>query len=320
MTDWISIAAGLVILTLGAELLIRGATALARRFGLSELLIGLTLVGFGTSTPELVSSVQASLLGAAGVAVGNVVGSNIANILLILALSALLAPIPSDARAFRRDAPTLAFATVLAALVALTGSYGRLAGAGFLLTLAAYIALAYVTERAAPDSPETQRHKEEAAALPTGPRSLLLDIVMAGAGLGLLMVGAKLLVAGAIAIAGALGVSDAIIGLSVVAIGTSLPELATSIMAALRGRSALALGNVVGSNIYNLLGILGVTALVAPVAVPAQIMRVDMWVMLAATAAMIFFTMTRNRIERWEGGALLAGYAAYVGWLIASAG
>lgn len=314
--DWLSVVAGLVILTLGADFLIRGATAIARRFGLSELLIGLTLVGFGTSTPELVSSVQAALLGSPGVAVGNVVGSNIANILLILGISALIAPIAIEPKSMRRDAIALSIATLLAVAVAMTGGYNRPAGAGFLAALVAYLALAYFAERAAPASPETRRREAEAASLPQGPRPLLLDFLFCAAGLALLIGGAKLLVTGAISLAQDLGVSETIIGLTIVAVGTSLPELVTSALAAFRGKSALALGNVVGSNIYNILGILGATALVRPVAAPAEIVAFDNWVMVAATALMIWFAHTRHRIERWEGGLLVAGYAAYIGWLI----
>lgn len=317
--DWLSLAAGLVILTLGADLLIRGATAIARRFGLSELLIGLTLVGFGTSTPELVSSIQAALLNSPGVAVGNVVGSNIANILLILGISALIAPIAIEPTSMRRDAIALSIATLLAIAVAMTGGYGRPAGIGFLAALAAYLMLAYFAERAAPASAESLRREAEAESLPQGPQPLFLDFVFCGAGLALLVGGAKLLVTGAINIAQDLGVSETIIGLTIVAVGTSLPELVTSALAAFRGKSALALGNVVGSNIYNILGILGATALVRPVAAPPEIVAFDNWVMLAATALMIWFAHTRHRIERWEGGLLLAAYVVYVGWLVVHA-
>jgi cation:H+ antiporter len=318
--DWLSIVAGLVILTVGADFLIRSATAIARRFGLSELLIGLTLVGFGTSTPELVSSVQAALLGSPGVAVGNVVGSNIANILLILGISAVIAPIAIEPKSMRRDAIALSIATLLAVAVSMTGGFNRLAGAGFLAAITVYLALAYFSERAAPTSPETIRRKAEAASLPQGPRPLFLELLLGGAGLALLVAGARLLVTGAINVAQLLGISETVIGLTIVAIGTSLPELVTSALSALRGKSALALGNIVGSNIYNILGILGATALVRPVAAPAEIVAFDNWVMVAATALMIYFAHTRHRIERWEGGFLVAGYAAYLVWLVAHAG
>lgn len=283
------------------------------------MLIGLTLVGFGTSTPELVSSIQAALAGSPGIAVGNVVGSNMANILLILGLSALLAPIAVEPKSFRRDAPALMVATLAAIAVAATGHIGRIAGLAFLVALSAYIVFAYRTERRAPAAPETARHEAEAAALPATARSAFGALTQALAGLVLLIAGAKVLVSGAMIIAADLGVSETVIGLTVVAVGTSLPELAASLAAALRGKSDLALGNVVGSNLYNILGILGATALVSPVEVPARIVRVDNWVMLAATAALIVFARTLHKVERWEGALLFAGYVIYLGWLIVSA-
>lgn len=314
----IFITAGLIILTFGADLLVRGASALARRFGLSELLIGLTLVGFGTSTPELVSSIEAARTGASGIALGNVVGSNIANILLILGLSALIAPIAVEPKSFRRDAPVLALATLAAISIAFTGEFGRIAGAVFVASLAAYIAFAYRTERAAPAAPETIRHEEEAAALPSAPEKMIFSIGFVVIGLVLLIAGAKMLVTGAVTIAGNLGVSETVIGLTVVAIGTSLPELMTSTLAALRGKSGLALGNVVGSNLYNILGILGVTALIGPLPVDPAILRIDIWVMFAATAALIVFARTSHRVNRTEGLVLVLGYVIYLGWLVYS--
>ncbi|MEO1253050.1 MAG: calcium/sodium antiporter [Pseudomonadota bacterium] len=312
MIAWLTVAVALAVLTLGAELLVRGASAIARRAGLSELLIGLTLVGFGTSTPELVTSIEAAMRGAPGIALGNVVGSNIANILLILGLSAALAPIAVEPGAFRRDAPALAFATIACIAAALAGSFGRTIGAAFLLGLAAYLYIAYRTERRAPEAAETKRHEAEAAALPSAESGIAIAMGLSLSGLALLMVGAKLLVGAAVEIATGFGVSEAIIGLTIVAVGTSLPELAASLAAARRGKSALALGNVVGSNIYNILGILGATALTAPFAAPARILVVDIWVMLAATAALIVFAISGRRLSRLEGGILVAGYAAYL--------
>lgn len=311
MSDWMLVAAGLALLAVGAEVLIRGATEIARRFGLSELLIGLTLVGFGTSAPELVASIQAALKGSAGIAVGNVVGSNIANSLLILGGSALIAPIIVDPKAFRRDGATVLFATLLAVAVAMTIGFTRLAGAIFLGGLVAYVLSAYFGERRSAQ-PEAERHAAAGAAAPHGPESVLLDLVLAAVGLGLLIAGARFLVDGSIGIATALGVSDTIIGLTIVAVGTSLPELVTSFLAAMRGRSALALGNVIGSNIYNLLGILGATALLRPLTASPQIVAYDNWVMLAATIAMIVFARSNGRITRLEGGVLVLGYVAYL--------
>jgi cation:H+ antiporter len=309
---WFYIVAGLVLLTIGAEGLIRGASSLARRFGLSELLIGVTLVGFGTSTPELVSSVGAALAGSPGVAVGNVVGSNIANILLILGLAALIAPITVGAAGFRRDALVLAVATLAAIGVSFSGEFGRIAGGVFLVALIGYLVWAYLTEKRAVEAHLLDVPHEK-------PRPLAPSIVFTVGGLALLIVGAKLLVTGAIGVATALNVSEALIGLTVVAVGTSLPELVTSVMASLRGKSDLALGNIVGSNIYNIFGILGVTALIHPVAAPEEIVRFDNWVMLAATAALILFALTRNRIERWEGALLSVSYVAYIAYLATTA-
>ena len=318
MPDWMLIGSGLVLLAIGAEVLIRGATEIARRFGLSELLIGLTLVGFGTSTPELVSSIQAALKGSAGIAVGNVVGSKVAKVLLILGGAALIAPIAVDPKAFRRDGAAVLFATLLAIAVAMTIGFTRLAGVIFLGGLAAYVLSAYLSERNSAQ-PEAERHAAAGAAAPHGPKSVVLDLVLAVAGLGLLIVGARFLVDGSISIASALGVSETVIGLTVVAVGTSLPELVTSYLAALRGKSALALGNVIGSNIYNLLGILGATALVRPLDAAPQILAFDNWVMLAATIAMIVFARSNGRIGRLEGGVLVLGYAVYLVSLVVAA-
>lgn len=318
MSDWGLIAAGLVLLAVGAEVLIRGATEIARRFGLSELLIGLTLVGFGTSTPELVSSVQAALKGSPGIAVGNVVGSNIANVLLILGVSALIAPITVEPKAFRRDGATVLLATLVAIAAAMTIGFTRLTGGVFLFCLAAYILSAYLSERKS-SHPEAERHAAAGAAAAHGPKSVILDLVLAAVGLALLIFGARLLVNSSISIATTLGVSETIIGLTIVAVGTSLPELVTSVLAAARGKSALALGNVVGSNIYNILGILGATALVKPLSAAPQIVAFDNWVMLAATLAMIAFARSSGRITRLEGGVLLLGYVVYILCLVFAA-
>ncbi|MEQ1931458.1 MAG: calcium/sodium antiporter [Parvularculaceae bacterium] len=320
MNDWLMIGAGLVVLAVGAEVLIRGATEIARRLGLSELLIGLTLVGFGTSTPELVSSIEAALKGSAGIAVGNVVGSNIVNILLILGLSAVIAPILVEPKSFRRDSIAVVGATLLAIGVSMTTGFTRLAGVIFLAGLLAYIALAYLTERRAPDHPETARHEAAGARLPGGPKSIFVDLAMAVVGLAILMVGARFLVNGSISVAASMGVSETLIGLTIVAVGTSLPELVTSLLAAMRGKSALALGNVVGSNIYNILGILGATALIHPLSAPPQIVRFDNWVMLAATLVMVYFARSGGRITRLEGGVMMLAYGVYVLWLALNAG
>lgn len=308
---WFFIVAGLMLLTLGAEMLIRGASGLARRLGLSELLIGLTLVGFGTSSPELVASVNAALAGSPGLAIGNVVGSNIANILLILGLSALIAPIAVGARGFRRDALTLAAATLLIIGISMVSEFDRYIGAGLLIALTAYLGWTYFSEQ------KLERATTEAVAAKQG--SVVIEIALAGIGLAFLALGAKLLVSGSIGVAVAFGVSEALIGLTIVALGTSAPELVTSVMASIRGKSDLALGNIIGSNIFNLLGILGVTALVQPLSTPDAIIQFDNWVMFVATAALILFGITKNKIERWEGGVLTTSYVAYITYLVMNA-
>lgn len=315
MTTCLMLLAGLGLLILGGDLLVRGAVAAARGLGVSPLLIGLTLVGFGTSTPELVTSVQAALAGSPGVAVGNVVGSNIANVLLILGLAALIRPVTAEPRAFRRDGAVLAAATAIALGILLWGELGRPAGAVLTALLAGYIWLAHRLERGAAPAPVPPARAEAAAPRP----GLLRPAATAAAGLALTILGAGWLVDAAITLAQGLGVSDALIGLTLVAVGTSLPELTVTVTAALRGQGAVAFGNIVGSNICNILGILGVTALVRPIAVPPEIAAVDGWVMAAATLALIAAAATGGRVDRAEGAALLAAYAAYLAWLALTA-
>jgi len=305
------IAGGLVLLGAGGETLVRGSVGAARALGVSPLLIGLTLVGFGTSTPELVTSLQAASVGSPGIAVGNVVGSNIANVLLILGVAALIRPVVFHPAAFRRDGPMLALATLAAAGAVL---YGRLTppmGWLFLAGLAAYVVVGWLQERRAPPGDaEAGRIGDQAeAALPSRPR-VLPGLLMAVGGIVLTVLGARLLVEGAIEVARASGMPETLIGLTIVAVGTSLPELVTSAMAALRGRSDLAFGNVVGSNIYNAIGILGITAVVRPIEAPPELARFDVWIMLAAAALVL---AQRNlRLGRREGLVLVVCYALYV--------
>ena len=316
MADIFFIAAGLVALALGGEALVRGAVALAGRAGVSPMVIGLTLVGFGTSTPELVTSLQAALAGSPGIALGNVVGSNIGNVLLILGLTAALCPVAVDPRALRRDGSVLMAASLAFAAVVVTGSASRATGALFLAALAVYLVVTLRQER---------RHATAAASVYAGEAAVVapvglgagLSLALAFAGLGLTLVGAHLLVAGAVALAAAAGVSETVIGLTIVAIGTSMPELVASLAAIRAGRTDVALGNVIGSNLFNILGIVGITALIRPLAVPAELVRFDIWVMLAATAALIWVAATGRRVGRLEGAALLAGYGVYLAVLVA---
>ena len=305
--DFLLIAVGLVGLLLGGEMLVRGAVGVAARLGLPPMVIGLTLVGFGTSTPELLTSVQAALAGAPGIALGNVVGSNTANILLILGVAALLLPVAVSPGTFRRDGAALALATALCVAATLAGTIGRLWGAALVAGLALFLFTTLRSSRADPDAAADE--------LPGLRAALPVSLVLSAAGLAVTIVGAKLLVDGAVSVARDFGVSEALIGVTIVAIGTSLPELATTLVAARRGQNDVAFGNVIGSNIFNVLGILGITALVSPLAVAPQIAAFDIWVMTAATVGLIAAAVTGWRITRAEGAALLVAYAAYIGWL-----
>ena len=302
---------GLILLVAGGEGFVRGSVAIAEKLGMSSLLIGLTLVGFGTSLPELVTSVQAALDGAPGIAVGNVVGSNIANILLILGITALIYPIVVDKAVLRRDGSVLVLALLAALGIVLIGTLGRIAGLVLVALLISYIVFSYFADRRAQASASIAAEVEATG----GKQSVLVSILFVIGGLALTVLGARLLVSSAVEIATALGVSETIIGLTVVAIGTSLPELVTSIIAALRRHTDLALGNIIGSNIFNVFSILGITALIQPIPVPDEIIRLDIWVMLGATALLLGFSYTQREIVRWEGGVLLALYAGYIGWL-----
>ena len=302
---------GFVTLIAGGEMLVRGAVEVARRFGMSPMFIGLTLVGFGTSSPELVTSVQAALQGSPGIAVGNVVGSNICNVLLILGVAALMSPIAVRRADLRRDGLVLALVT-LAALAAIQwGAVGRLVGVLFVLALAGYIALALVQGRADP---------VDEAAPSKPPMDAWLATGLFFGGLALVILGAGWLVEGAIRLARNLGVSETVIGLTIVAVGTSLPELVTSVLAAVRRQVDVAFGNVIGSNIYNILGILGVTAVIHPLEVPLEIIAFDGWVMAAAATLLITVAATGWRVSRREGAVLLTLYVGYIAFLGISAG
>ncbi|SIT82888.1 calcium/sodium antiporter [Pontibaca methylaminivorans] len=313
MTDILILLGGFAALIFGGELLVRGAVALAQRFNVPPLIIGLTLVGFGTSLPELVTSIEAALAGSPGIAVGNVVGSNIVNILLILGLAALISPLAVPRAGFLRDGVTLSLATVLCLVVVLVGVLERWSGGVLLAVLATYLGIMLWRELHRPAGAGEGLTDDLPSPVQGGWVNAALALV---AGLVLTILGAKYMVAAAISIAAAAGMSETLIGLTIVALGTSMPELVTSVIAARKGHSAVALGNIIGSNIFNMLGILGVTALVKPLRVPDEIISLDIWVMIAATAALLLFARTGWRIERREGAALMAGYAAYIGWLL----
>ncbi|GAB1490017.1 calcium/sodium antiporter [Opitutaceae bacterium] len=326
MDTFLLLAGGLILLVVGGEFLVRGAVRLAERFGMSSLLIGLTLVGFGTSTPELVTSVQAAMAGSPGIAVGNIVGSNIANILFILGLSALISPIKVGPSALRRDGVIVLLTALLFAGVSAFWRLDRVVGFGFVLGLVAYLVYAYRQEKviavtgqaghtAAFEKSEAHAevvdHTKKSHARSAG-TDIAISTGIAIGGLVLVVAGGDLLVSGAIGLARGFGISESVIGLTIVAVGTSMPELVTSVVAAFRKHSDVALGNVLGSNIYNTLGIGGVTAVLSPTDVPVQIVRFDNPVMVVVSATLLLFAWTGGRIGRREGGILLLGYATYV--------
>jgi len=313
---WLLLISGFILLLIGGDFLVKGSVALARRLKMPPLIIGIVLVGFGTSMPELVTCVAAALEGSPDIAVGNVVGSNIANILLVAGVGAILVPIVTPVSEFKRDGTAVAVSTLMLAIVALIfGDIGRIIGLLFVLSLLGYVGFIYFSEKAKLRRVEKQHLVAELKEIETfygRPMTLLLSSVLAVGGIALTILGAKLLVTGAIDLAQNAGISEAVIGLTIVAIGTSLPELVTAIVAGLRNHGDVSLGNILGSNIYNILGILGITALVDPLKIPAEIMRFDLWVMILATVMLALFAMRKLTITRIEGGFLLATYAVYL--------
>ena len=300
--DYILVLAGLVGLFLGGEALVRGSVGIAKRLGMSALLIGLTVVGFGTSTPELLVSVQAALRGAPDIAIGNIVGSNIANILLIAGLTSLVWPIRVSGGTLKRDLSVMLAATLVLVPIFMTGQISRLAGFLLLAALIGYLVWAYL-------KPGDADGDDVDGAVP---KSIPMSLLWVVGGLVVLILGARFLVTGATNIARDFGLSEAFIGLTIVAVGTSLPELATSIIAAFRRQSEIAIGNIVGSNIFNVLGILGVTAIIAPIPVQPRFLTFDLPVMIAASVLMAVLLLTRPVIGRLLGVVLLVAYVAYI--------
>lgn len=304
---------GLGLLTAGGEGLIRGALAAAGRLGVSPLLAGLIIVGFGTSAPEMAVSLDAVLNQRAGIAIGNVVGSNIANILLILGVCALITPILANPQSLFRDGLAVLAATVLFMMLAADGSIGPIDAGVLLIGLGTYFVITYQSEKKIKD-PADSVHIAEAQEMLVLPASWTSTLVYIGGGLLLLIGGSRALLIGASGIASALGVPDELIGLTLVALGTSLPELTVSVLAALRRHTDVAVGNVLGSNLFNILGILGVSGLVQSVPVNSGILHFDQWVMFAAAAILLVFLSTGMKLSRLEGGMLLAAYAGYVSY------
>jgi len=302
--DYIYVAVGLLCLFLGGEALVRGSVGIARRLSMSPLLIGLTVVGFGTSTPELLVSVNAAWRGVPDIAVGNIVGSNIANILLIMGITALVWPIRVSGSTLRRDTGVMIAASVALVPIFMLGEIGRFAGAVLLVGLIAYLASAYLRPGDAADDMSPEEN----------PPSAIIAMLWVLAGLVALIFGARFLVDGAVSIARGAGLSEAFIGLTIVAIGTSLPELATSVIAAIRRQSEIAIGNVIGSNIFNVLGILGITAIIQPIPVADRFLTFDLPVMIVVSLLITALLLKRPVIGRGVGIAFLVAYAAYVGF------
>ena len=306
--------AGFVVLIVGGELLVRGAVRVAERAGMSELLIGLTIVGFGTSAPELVASMEAAVAGSPGIAWGNIVGSNLANSLLILGAASLILPVVVPRGPLWRDGGLALAATIILWMVASTTGVTVAIGVAFLVLLAAYLAYAYRAEQTQPAGATALHEKAESLEVSDthlhDAQPLWRSILVLGLGIILIVSGGRWLVEGAIDLARLVGMSEAVIGLTVIAIGTSLPELVTSVIAAYKGASAVALGNVLGSNIFNLLLIGGVTAVIAPGTIPPEISDFGLPVLIAASLLLLLFAATQRRINRWEGAILLLLYLA----------
>ncbi|HEU0078313.1 MAG TPA: calcium/sodium antiporter [Longimicrobiaceae bacterium] len=310
---------GIGILVAGAEVLVRGASRLAAALGISPLVIGLTVVAFGTSSPELAVSVQSALSGETSLAVGNVVGSNIFNVLFILGLSAAVTPLVVAQQLVRLDVPLMIAASFALLLLALDGALGRLDGALLFGGVVAYTTF-LVRQSRRETAAVRAEYEEEFGEARVGAASWLRNVALVVGGLLMLVVGSRWLVAGAVEVATALGVSELVIGLTIVAVGTSLPEVATSLMASLRGERDIAVGNVVGSNLFNLLAVLGLSGIVAPggIGVDPAALRFDIPVMIAVAVACLP-VFAGQVITRWQGLLFLGYYVAYAAYLVLAA-
>ncbi|GJQ21232.1 MAG: sodium:calcium antiporter [Bacteroidia bacterium] len=304
---------GLLFLIGGAEILVRGASRLASAFGVSRLVIGLTVVSFGTSAPEFAINIRSAFSGNVELALGNVVGSNIFNVLFILGLTAAITPLVVAAQLVKIDVPLMIAVSLLMLLLGLDGVIGWVDG--ILLTGGLVFYTSWSIHQSRKESKREERREERDRA------SILRNAGLVAAGLALLVLGSRWLVKGAVEFASALGVSELIIGLTIIAAGTSLPEVATSVMAALRGEKDIAVGNVVGSNIFNILAVLGITGIVAPegIPVPQPALAFDIPVMIAVAIACLPVFFHENRIDRWEGGVFFAYYIAYTAYLVMDA-
>jgi cation:H+ antiporter len=310
--------AGLAYLVAGAEVMVRGGAKVASRFGISPIVIGLTVVSIGTSMPELAVGVVAAVEGNGALAVGNIAGTNVVNLLLVLGLSALLMPLALQMRTLRFELPVMAGAAILLLILAVDGVLSRFDG--FVLTVGAFVYTVAVVRTARRESQDTTTEFTQAYPKSAAPERTALHVGMTLAGIALIVIGAERLVDAAVGMAREFKVSDALIGLTVVAIGTSAPELVTTIVSTLRAERDIAIGNLLGSSIYNILLILGITCLVPAhgLALPAQLVRVDIPIMVAATLICIPIFITGRRVGRFEGGAMVAAYVAFLAFLLAT--
>lgn len=311
LTSILILLAGFALLYFGGDYLVKGSSTLALQLGVTPLLVGLTIVAFGTSSPEMAVSVKAGLDGLGDVALGNVVGSNIFNILGILGLAALIQPMTVQAQIVKIDMPICIGVSLLLCGMLYDGSLSRLEGVILFIGIVVYTLFSIWLSRR--EKKEVQ--DEFAEGIQGDHKPLWVNILFILGGLVALVFGGRFFVEGSVDIARYLGVTEAVIGLTIVAIGTSMPELATSLIASAKKEGDIAIGNVVGSNIFNILSILGITAMLQPLAM-GNITWVDMGVMVVTAVILVPFMYTGFRIERWEGGVMLAGYVAFVVWLI----
>ena len=323
MQNLLMFAAGLVGLVLGATLLVRGASKLALSFGISPLVVGLTIVAFGTSAPEVAVSVGAVLDGRTDIAIGNVVGSNIFNVLFILGISALITPLVVNMQLIRQEVPIMLGASLLLLALGLDGRISAMDGGLLFVLMVAYTVFLIVQSRRQNHAGPTEYDDEvKPAAAGAWDSKLPAQLALIAAGLAALVLGSDALVTASVSFAKALGVSDLIIGLTIVAAGTSMPEVATSITAAVKGERDIAVGNVVGSSTFNILGCVGLSGLASGglgLGMAPSLLAFDIWVMLAVALACLPVFLTGREIARWEGGVFLGYYFAYVGYLILAA-
>jgi len=312
---------GLIILIIGADILVRGATHLAAAFGVSPLVIGLTIVAIGTASPEIAVSLKAAAVGQGDLTLGNVLGSNIFNILFILGITSMVAPIVIAEQLIRKDAPIMLGVSLVTFVLAQDGKLSSVDGLILTIGLIAYTIFAMKQSRKESMSVQAEYAQEFAPKVPYTTRNIVIHILFIVVGLGLLVLGSNWLVESASQIAKSLGVSELVIGLTIVAIGTSLPEVATSVMAVLKKESDIAVGNAVGSNIFNLLGVLGIGAFFSPagITVSEQVLGFDFLVMIFVALVTLPIFYIDNRISRMEGGLLLVYYSLYIGYIILAA-